>query len=272
MAGFKIACSSGVAQTHPLPTAFDTIQALGIQHVDLLAIENWSHLDPSSLVGRSEAEAGRIGQLAADRGLKLVALNTNVPKPLVDPAQQHSAYNREVMQACIDFAQACGMGIVTMDPGRPVEGQTYDEAFELAKRELLGFVRHAQERNITMTIETHVKSLAEQPKDALRFVEEIPGLKIAYDPSHYIPAGVPLDSTLRLVPHAAHAHIRNAREDSYQERMGRDGIDIAWFKKALRDQGYTGYVSIEYLEKVAIKDGYDVVEQTRQLKALLEHE
>jgi len=272
MAEFKIACSSGVGQAHPLPVALDVIQALGVENVDLLAIENWSHLYPSSFVGKASEEAERIGLLAADRGLNLVALNTNVPKPLVDPAGENRGYNRRVMKACLDFANACGIQVVTMDSGRQAEGSSFEESFKLAKGELLNFVRLAQERNVTMTIETHMNSLAERPKDALRFVEEVPGLKITYDPSHYIPAGVPLDDTLCLLPHVVHAHIRNAAEDSYQAKMDVKLIDLGWFNTALRDAGYTGYVSIEYLESIALKEGYDAVEQTRQLKALLEHE
>jgi len=270
VAGFRIACSPGVAQSHPLPTALDTVRDLGIEYVDLLAIENWSHLDPSSLLGRVHEQAERISALAADRNLKLVALNTNVPRPLVNPSQETRKYNKAVMQACLDFAHACAIKIVTMDPGRCAESLSEEVSFKFAKRELLEFVRLARERDVTMTIETHMGSLAEKPRNALRFVEEIPGLKIAYDPSHYIPAGIPLDDTLCLLPHAAHAHIRNASEDSYQERMDRKVIDAAWFKKALRDHAYTGYVSIEYLEKIAVRDGYDPVEQSRILKALLE--
>jgi len=270
MAGFKIACSSGVAQSHPLPTALDTVRGLGIDCVDLLAIENWSHLDPSSLVGRAHEEANRISALAADRDLKLVALNTNVPRPLVNLSQETRNYNKEVMEACLDFAHTCGIKIATMDPGRSAEGLSEEESFKFAKTELLQFVRLAYERDVTITIETHMGSLAEDPQNALRFVEEIPGLKITYDPSHYIPAGIPLDETLCLLPHAAHAHIHNAGKDSYQERMDRQMIDTAWFKRVLRDHSYTGYVSIEYLERIAVRDGYDPVEQSRRLKVLLE--
>lgn len=272
MAEFKIACSSGVAQAHPLPVALDVIQSLGIENVDLLAIENWSHIHPSSFVGKAREEAERIGLLAADRELKLVALNTNVPNPLVDPSGENREYNRRVMEACFDFAHACGIQVVTMDSGRRAEGLSFEESFELAKCELLNFVRLAHDRNITMTIETHMNSLAERPKDALRFVEEVPGLKITYDPSHYIPAGIPLDDTVCLLPHVVHAHIRNAREDSYQEQMSRKMIDLAWFKRVLRDREYTGYVSIEYLENIASKEGYDAVEEARQLKRLLEQD
>ncbi len=272
MPQFELACSTGVAQSRPLAEAFDAIRNLGIENADILAIENWSHLNPSSLLGKAHEKAARISHLAADRGLKLIALNTNVPKPLVDPTGANRDYNRRVMEASLDFASACGIGVVTMDPGRQADGLSFEESFRLAKNELTHFVGLARDRGIILTIETHWHSLAEKPEHALQFVEEVPGLKLTYDPSHYIPAGVPLDETLPLLPHAAHVHIRNARADSYQERMEEKYLDLDWFKQALQSAGYTRYVSLEYLEKIARKEGYDAIEESRILKKLLEQE
>jgi sugar phosphate isomerase/epimerase len=128
----------------------------------------------------------------------------------------------------------------------------------------------AAEQGVTLALETHAGAIAVHPAAARELLARCPGLKLTYDPSHYIAEEIPVAQTLDLLEYAAHVHLRNARVGHFQERMDRGGLDMGWMVDQILASGYDGAISIEYIQDCGgIQEGYEVRDEAETLKQLL---
>jgi sugar phosphate isomerase/epimerase len=109
--------------------------------------------------------------------------------------------------------------------------------------------------------------VAEKYEDTLRMVDTIPGLKLAYDPSHFVMTEQRLADSEPLLNHTAHVHLRNAVVGNFQAAMDEGILDFDWVLGALKSHGYEGYVAIEYIDG---REDYDIEEQIVKLKNVIE--
>ena len=128
----------------------------------------------------------------------------------------------------------------------------------------------AAQEAITLAIETHAGAIAVEPDAARELLDRCPGLKLTYDPSHYIAEGIPVEDTLDLMQEAAHMHLRNARLGHFQERMSLGALDMPWMIDQIIASGYEGAISIEYIQDCGgLREGYEVRDETELLKEML---
>jgi sugar phosphate isomerase/epimerase len=141
---------------------------------------------------------------------------------------------------------------------------------ERVSERLREVVAIAAEAGRTIALETHAGSIGVYPEAAREILRRCPGLKITYDPSHYIAEQIPIGETLDLLAHTAHVHLRNARVGHFQETMAKGLLDIGWIVDRILDAGYEGAVSIEYIEDCgAIEEGYEVRDEVLALREIL---
>lgn len=77
----------------------------------------------------------------------------------------------------------------------------------------------------------------------LRFLDEVPGLRLLVDTGHVTCWG---GDPLELLPHAAHVQLRQARPGINQARHG--DVDFAAVFDRLDQLGYPGRLSVEYFD------------------------
>ena len=128
-------------------------------------------------------------------------------------------------------------------------------------------VEIAKGHGIELAIETHVSSVAEEYEDALKMVKAASGLKLAYDPSHFVMKELDLADSKPLINHSTHVHLRNAVVGDFQAEMDKGILDFDWVLNALKSHNYEGYISIEYIDG---RDDYDLNKQITKLKKIIE--
>jgi sugar phosphate isomerase/epimerase len=96
-------------------------------------------------------------------------------------------------------------------------------------------------------VEAHVGSVAPSPREALRLVQQVPGLTLTLDYTHFTRRGVPDSAIEPLVPFASHFHARGARKGRLQAPLKHNTIDYARILRAMKASGYRGFVGLEYV-------------------------
>lgn len=240
------------------------ISNLGFTHVDLLMMENWAHINPSELTEDPRGTASSVEGLLKRFGLKAVAINANFSVPLSSTDEVGRERIKDEASGLIRFARRLEIPVIVLQPGKP--GDDPDSALRASFEALHSICEQAAKFKIVVAIETHSGSLAESYDQALNFVTEVPGLKLAYDPSHFVMGERSLRDSNVLLPYTAHVHLRNAVKGNFQAPMDSGALDFMWVFEALDGSGYQDAVAIEYLDN---RDG-TVIGDVTKLKKLLE--
>ena len=264
----KIACSTGIRSTESLEAACAQIAGLGICYVDPLAMEQW-HIRPSRLVDRAMQEAQHAREVFDRHGLTCVAINLGFVHNLSTCSDREQPDNLRVLEGACLLARDLGTTILTVSPGG-MGNEDHDVVLDRLSGRLNEALVIAAEQGITLALETHAGAIAVHPAAARTLLARCPGLKLTYDPSHYIAEEIPVAQTLDLLAHTAHIHLRNARVGHFQERMEVGGLDVGWMVGRILASGYEGAISIEYIQDCGgLREGYEVADETLALKQLL---
>jgi sugar phosphate isomerase/epimerase len=233
-------------------------KVLGLEGVDV-SFFYASGLDKARLLGEPEVYGAEIagitglpvsnlyylfGEGLADRNLALGA-----PDP----------QNAQDFGKALAFCKAAGAPSVFLLPGLVNPGQSRRQAFEASAEALKPLVAAGQEAGVTVTIEPHVHGLIESVEMSAEMVERVPGLKITLDLAHFVTLGYRQDEIESLAPHTGHVHLRQARQGALQAKMEEGTINFPSLLGALRDAGYDGWLSIEYVHQAYMNTLYDDV-------------
>jgi sugar phosphate isomerase/epimerase len=92
-----------------------------------------------------------------------------------------------------------------------------------------------------------VGSIAPTPESAARLVQSVPGLTLTLDYTHFTKSGVSDQDVEPLITHASHFHARGARPGRIQASFKENVIDYGRVLDVMRQNGYAGYVGVEYV-------------------------
>ena len=162
-------------------------------------------------------------------------------------------------RCAIEFASAVGADSVFFLPGMINPDQSRDEAITASANALKPIVEEGQDAGIVITVEPHVHGVLESPADTLKLLERAPGLRLTLDPAHFIALGYVQREIEQLIPYAGHVHLRQARQGCLQSKMELGTINFPAFFAALRDAGYDGWMSAEYVHQSYMDTLYDDV-------------
>ncbi len=147
----------------------------------------------------------------------------------------------------LDYAMACGAGHVSALPGVHFAEEPLAVSLARAADELAWRCEQAAGRGLVFSVEAHVGSIAPRPKAALRLVEQVPGLTLTLDYTHFTRVGIPDRQIEPLVRHASHFHARGARKGRLQTSLTENTIDYGRVVEVMQSTGYRGYLGIEYV-------------------------
>lgn len=231
-------CSSLVLLKQPTDKALRTIADLGYRWVDLSALKWAPHVSVTNLLQDFDGEAARVEALLAANKLRVSNLTFDAIETC--PFEQ---YQREFEALARLAARLKARLINLMAPSLKT-----DRADQVEKLRQLNAI--AKKHGILLTLETHVGQMTERPAEALKLCQEIPGLGLTLDPSHYYAGpnqGTPFDELLPLVQGTGF-RAGGMTWKEIQMPWGEGPIDFAAIVHKLEAQGYQGFYVCEYLE------------------------
>ena len=248
----RLACADF---TFPLLThdqALELIAMLGFEGVDIGLFEGRSHLWPSREFMDVGASARRLKGKVDDRGLRVADIFLQMdadfrPYAVNHPEAARRQKSRDWFLKTLDYAAKCECQHMTTLPGVHFEEESYDMSFARAVDELQWRTDQARTHDIVFGVEAHVGSLVPDPASAERLVQNVTGLTLTLDYTHFTRLGAPDSSIEPLVKYASHFHVRGARQGRLQESFARNTIDYKRVHQAMRAAGYTGWIGIEYV-------------------------
>jgi len=252
MMAYKFACADF---TFPLLThdhALSLIAMLGFEGVDIGLFEGRSHLWPSREFKDVAASARQLKGKLDDCGLRPADIflqldNEFTPYAVNHPEAARRQKSRDWFLKTLDYAAYCDCGHMTTLPGVHFEGESYDASFARAVNELQWRVDQARTADIVFAVEAHVGSLVPDPLSAERLVQQVAGLTLTLDYTHFTRLGMADAAVEPLLKYASHFHVRGARQGRLQESFARNTIDYERVHHAMKTAGYSGWIGIEYV-------------------------
>jgi sugar phosphate isomerase/epimerase len=240
------------------------VRQTGCPHADLLTIGTWAHVNPADLASDYGKHLTRLQTAFASRGLSAIALNTGTTVQLHDrKPESNLARDRETEALCRLMAEfripVAAIQPLAADRTRPGDVVMADCIASLRQQYAI-----AAKYGVRFAVELHVHSPFETLEQAQTLLKQMPEVNVVYDPTHFILQGMPLKDTLWIMDRAIHVHARDAAKGKLQAPLGSGEIDFNFLISALKDRGFAGNISIEYLET---RD-FDVVDSARRLRDL----
>jgi sugar phosphate isomerase/epimerase len=241
----RIAFSTLCYSSRALEEALEAAARFGLPDVDLGMLEGWVHLNPSRVAADPEGCVSEVERLCQASGTRIVALNVALGRA---PSDAQGSEQRLAETAALgSFAQRLGARVLTIQPGPLPEPERMAQTLQLAAENLRAMVDILKEWSVLLLIEPHAGGLCQEPEHAISLVNEVPGLGITYDPSHFACCDIPFDRTESLFPEVGHIHLRDAASGTLQVPWQEGTVDFEWVIRRLEEIAYDGIISIEYV-------------------------
>jgi sugar phosphate isomerase/epimerase len=245
-----VSCSSLLLPTDDYPEIHGIVEKigeLGFEAMDLATFDGWMHVAPSVLASDAGGWAGRFSEAVSGHGMRVSSFNGSLScSPGEDKDDAHGIARNEC-RALIDMAVLVSCPNVTISAGGKPEKNRFAKEFDLAENEFAKLASLTAETNVSLSSETHVGTLIEDPEAALRFARDLwPGVGLTYDASHFVMRDIPLAKTECLFEYTRHVHVRSASPGKMQNTLADGSIDFKWLLDALRANEYNGALTVEY--------------------------
>jgi sugar phosphate isomerase/epimerase len=223
------------------------VRLLGFELVDIaLFLADGAGLvaDPAGIAAGLRASLAEHGLASEDLFL---AVGETVEE--IAPNQRDHALReqrRREFSAAVRVAGELGIRGLTVLPG-VTWAEDPAASWAVCVEELSWRVEKATALGVEVRIEPHAGSIVPVPELTARFCDDVPGLRLTLDLSHFELQSVTLDRMLTLVPLAGHLHVRAAKPGAIQVRWRDNETDFAALLAALRSAGYGGAYCVEYV-------------------------
>jgi sugar phosphate isomerase/epimerase len=232
-----------------LDAALARLVELEFTRVEFAVREHGNQLKPSQVLANLDKA---VQVCRGTHRLKPVALVVDINAPRAEYYQQFAA--------CCKLAKATGIVSVTVPAG--VLGTPFNEEIERL-REL---VRIGEDESVRVSVNTEAGHMSEDPATAVVLCDNVKGLGITLDPSHYIcgpHAGANYD---HLIKHTYHVRLRDTTKDQLQVRVGQGEIEYGRLITQLNKVRYSQALTVHIVEQ----EGVDHLAELRKLRLLLE--
>ncbi len=264
----KLTCASWSFPYCTLKEVAGIANAIGIGAVDV-GIDYKAAIDRKALLKNPETT----GRALLDLGVDLPCFyyrfgDALAERNIADPATlEHNLYD---FKKITQFCTAAGIKTLFILPGVINPGQTVAAALDASARSLNAFQPIALEADLALTIEAHVQSVTESPRLVLELLDQVPGLKLTLDYSHFVCLGYRQEDINPLASHAAHVHLRQARPGELQAKFEQGTINFPALIGTLKDVGYDGYLALENVHQGYMNTLYDdVLTETIRMRDLV---
>jgi sugar phosphate isomerase/epimerase len=247
----KLSCGNGSFPLLDHDTSVELVSRLQFEGYDLMLAGNRPSMPINEITGDIATWGRTFRDRFARRGLACSdifcipwsdyeTMSPNNP----DPAERERG--RSLFRKMLDLCEQVDAPGITMLPGTDWSGESHDDSLQRAAEELGFRAAEARERGRRLSVEPHIDSVCVTPADAARLCELAPGLQLTLDYSHYVAKGFGEPEIELLLPHAGHIHTRGGRNGLVQAPVKDNTIDYDRMVGLLEDQGYDGYLAVEY--------------------------
>ena len=248
----RLACADFTFPLLDHDRVLDLIALLEFDGIDIGLFEGRSHLWPSREFKHTEASAKRLASKASDRGLQIADIFLQTAPEFVSLAPNHPDAKRrrkarDMFSHTLEYAAACGSAHVSALPGVRFEEESAAMSWGRCFDELSWRLEQATAAKLTFSVEAHVGSIAPTPALALRLPQNVPGLTLTVDYTHFTRRGIPDADVEPMVAHASHFHVRGARKRRLQCAFNENTIDYRRVLRAMDASSYRGYLGVEYV-------------------------
>jgi sugar phosphate isomerase/epimerase len=233
----------------PLSTVFDRLVDLEYSSVEVALHEDLDHLKPSAVLADME---GAIEQCRQTNRLDIVAFS------FLSPATGEEYYAQ--FDACCRLAKATKVVTLVIDSAEL--GTPFNEEVERLRK----LVALAEAQGARVGMRSQVGRLTEDPDTAVVLCDNVEGLGMTLDPSHYIanPRGqVNYD---KLFKYTYHTHLRDTSKDEVQVKIGKGIVDYSRLVNMLIQAKYDRSLCV-HLEELPDVDHFG---EMRKMRLLLE--
>jgi sugar phosphate isomerase/epimerase len=223
------------------------VRLLGFDLVDIaLFLADGKELvaDPAEVASRLRASLATHGLVSEDLFLSVGATVEEIALNQRDGAVR--ARGRLEFAAAARIAAELGIAGITVLPG-VTWAEDPGRAWAVCVEELAWRVVEGTALGVQVRIEPHAGSIVPIPELVTRLCEDVPGLLLTLDPSHFELQAVTLDRVLTLVPFAGHLHVRAAKPGAIQVRWRENETNFSALVEALRACSYAGAYCVEYV-------------------------
>ncbi|MGC8834107.1 MAG: sugar phosphate isomerase/epimerase family protein [Armatimonadota bacterium] len=252
MGGFsRFAICNEIFQGWDFEAACRSVASIGYNAVEIAPFTIAPDITEVTLQRRKELRC-----TAQESGLEIAGLHWLLvsPKGLHINHPEEAVRRRTVdyLRALVDFCADLGGKVMVF--GSPAQRAvhpdlTYEQAWDLALESIAQVVDALEDRGVTLCMEPlppPETNFLNTAAEAVRFVEEInhPNVRIAADVKSMCAEGRPEDIIRKLGPMTAHFHANDAN----RRGPGCGDVDFRPIARALKEIGYSGFVSVEVFD------------------------
>jgi sugar phosphate isomerase/epimerase len=174
-----------------------------------------------------------------------VFLGDNNKTALNNPDRAVREKSSDVFRRSVDYAISCECRHITMLPG-VVFNDDYSSSLRCAAEELSWRTDYAAQKEITLSVEAHIGSVADTPQKAVELLTKTKGLTLTLDYSHFIKNGSAQVEIDPLLQFTSHIHLRNAAKGSSQTIFQESEIDWLQVIQKIKQFKYSGALTLEF--------------------------
>ncbi len=233
----------------PLEDACRLLRELGFKIVDLGVCLGNTQINPFDASDNPEVVARTVNHCLDDLGLErgeCFVLDFGQPINHLDEKVREETRRR--FRPLARFARLAGCPSIMLLPGIVHKSIGKQQSYDLAVNELRLLNQVANDEGILLNIEPCEPSVVQHPVDAFRICEDVPGLGLTLDYSHFVDPGYTQSEVEPLHRFARHLHARQAVPGKRVEAVDKGTIDFARIVSLLKRDNYQGLVAVEYLE------------------------
>ncbi len=244
-----VAVSTDCLPDLPMPDVVGAFADLEFTTVEIALRENGSPLSPS----RIDQDFDKAVHLAR-RSHRLEVCNYDV---------HIDATGEEFFE---QFSAICRLGkatkVVTLTVPSGELGVPFNEEVERLQR----LVDVAEGEGVRVAMKSQIGRLSEDPDTVKVLCDNVKGLGLALDPSHYHCGPCANKSLEKIMQYVFHVHLRDSKKDELQVRVGQGEIEYGKFVTSLSRVGYSHALSIQ----MSPMPEFDQRSELRKLRLLLE--
>ncbi len=254
----QLAFSSNAYLRFSIEETIERVAALGYSGIELLA--DVPHAWPAGLLDEHKQS---ILDALAKHNLAISNINAFMMNAVADPRQpywhpswiepdpHYRAIRREHTKRALHLAHQLGAPHITTEPGGPLApGQSWAQAADVFYDEFMPCIELAEQLEVPILIEPEPRLFIERFDQYLEFTSRIdsPMIGLNFDIGHaYCVGEDPQDWVTKMAEHTRHYHLEDIAATRVHQHLvpGRGAIDFAATLAAIKQTGYTGWLTVE---------------------------
>ena len=244
-----IAASTECFPDLSLDGALNRLVDLEYTNAEIDIHEGGNHLTPSQVHADLEAA------IAACRA----TYRLNVAAYSVDMAAEGKLYYEQ-------FASCCKLAKATKVVCLSVPSSELGTPFNAEIERLRDMVAIAAKEGVLVGLKTQIGRMTQDPDNAVVMCDQVKGLGISLDPSHYVCGPNGVVNYDHVLKHVIHVHLRDTTKDKFQVRVGQGVIEYGKLMTQLARFNYNRALSVNIVEMPDV----DHAAELRKMRLLLE--